>query len=305
MVSFSTLFLVAASAMAAQGATIPPAAKAATPAKAAADTEQPRWMKLPPTPELPAPITKTTFTVNGVDLWLQKYNEKAGGTPIVLDHGGLGYSAYFGDVIKALVADGRYVAAFDRRGHGRSTFKQDDKFTFEMFAQDTDALLKKAGITKSIMVGWSDGAITTLAMLLDPKIAPSIEKAFLFGTTAVPSDTNATFSKTAMFNEFVKRCGTEYATLQPKADFKSFATKVATMEAELPQYGPEILAKIDGKKVTIAEADHEEAVAQGVAQRISKSIKGSKLVTLKDVSHFAPVQDPVGFTKAIEDFLKA
>ncbi|KLU89828.1 alpha/beta hydrolase [Magnaporthiopsis poae ATCC 64411] len=311
MVSFSTFAIFAASALAAQGASIPPAAKAAvpanaaTPADAAADTKPPRWMTLPPTPQLPAPITTTTIKVNGVDLWLQKYNEKAGGTPIVLDHGGLGYSAYFGDVIKGLVANGHYVAAFDRRGHGRSTFKADDKFTFEMFAQDTDALLKKAGITKSIMVGWSDGAITTLAMLLDPKIAPSIEKAFLFGTTAVPSDTNATFSTTAMFANFVKRCGTEYATLQPNASFKTFAGKVATMEATLPQYGPEILAKIDGKKVTIAEGDHEEAVAKGVAARISKSIKGSKLVTLKDVSHFAPVQDPVGFTKAIEDFIKA
>ncbi|KAL8281652.1 hypothetical protein RB600_005194 [Gaeumannomyces tritici] len=293
MVSFSTLALAAASAMAVQGASIPRQAA------------KPVWLTLPPTPELPAPISTATTKINGIDLWMQKYNEKAGVTPIVMDHGGLGYSAYFGDVIKRLVANGHYVIALDRRGHGRSTFGADDKFTFDMFAQDTDALLKQAGVTKSVMVGWSDGGITTMAALLDPKIAPSIEKAFLFGATALPSDTNATFSSTAVFSEFVARSGKEYAALQPKASFTSFATKVSVMEASLPQFGPDVLAKIDGKKVTVAEAEHEEAVALGVAKRLSQSIKGSKLVTLKGVSHFAPLQDPAGFTQAIENFLKA
>lgn len=155
------------------------------------------------------------------------------------------------------------------------------------------------------MVGWSGGAITTLADLINFKIAPTIEKAFLYGATAQPSDTNSTFDKTDIFSEFVARCSKEYAALRPDADFKAFATKVATLEATLPKFGDAELAKIDGTKVTVADGDHEEAVSRDVPDRLSKSMKGSRRVTLKGVSDFAPLQDPEQFTEAIKDFLKA
>lgn len=113
------------------------------------------WETLPATPALPTPVNTTLSTINGVQLWLQKYNEKAGGTPIVFDHGGLGYSAYFGDVIKQLVAAGNYVVAVDRRGHGRSTFNTGDVFTYDMFANDIFAQLSEQGITKYNVVGKS------------------------------------------------------------------------------------------------------------------------------------------------------
>ncbi|KAF6811576.1 valacyclovir hydrolase [Colletotrichum musicola] len=265
----------------------------------------PVWQTLPATPELPTPITAETTPINGIKMWFQKYNEKAGGVPIVMDHGGLGYSAYFGSVISRLVDAGHYVIAVDRRGHGRSTYNKDDLFTYDQMAADVHALLEGAGVSSYNVVGWSDGGITTLAALIGATTAKPINKAFVFGASARPDQTNATFSDTKVFNDLVARCRTEYATLQPGANFTEFATKVATMEGTLPQFTDAQLAGIDGKKVMIAGAEHEEAVNRDVPAALNKAIPGSKMTILTGVSHFAPMQDPDQFTKAVLDFFKA
>lgn len=262
-----------------------------------------KWATLPATPSLPTPVNTTLSTINGANLWLQRYNEAAGGTPIVFDHGGLGYSAYFGDVIQSLVKAGKQVVAVDRRGHGRSTYASGDVFTFDGFANDIHAQLLEQGITTYDVVGWSDGAATTLAMLLNTTITANIRKAFVFAGFMVPEDSNTTFTDTAIYSEFLSRCATEYAELQPNANFTDFATKVGTLEATLPQFTTAQLSKIDGSKVAIVGADHDEAVNLDVPAKLNAAISGSKLVMLTDVSHFAPVQDPTQFTTAVTSFL--
>lgn len=262
----------------------------------------PIWLTLPATPALPSPITTKTTPINGVNLWMQKYNEKANTTPIVMDHGGLGYSAYFGSVISRLIAKGYYVIAVDRRGHGRSTFNSGDLFTYDQMAKDIYDQLAAAGVTKYNVVGWSDGGITTLAALINPTLAKPINKAFIFGASANPEQTNATFSDTAIFAEFVSRCRTEYAQLQPSANFTVFANKVGTMEATLPQISDAQLGTITGSKVMIVGAEHEEAVNRDVPAKLHAAIKGSKMQILPGVSHFAPLQNPDEFTAAVTSF---
>lgn len=257
-----------------------------------------RWETLPATPNLPSPISTTLTPINGVQLWSQSYNAAAGGVPIVLLAGGLGYSAYFGSVITQL-SKSHHVIAIDRRGHGRSTYGVSDKFTFEMFAKDTYDLLNTLGVKQATWVGWSDGAATTLAGLLDSTITKSISKAFVFAGFQSYKDTNATFTDTAIYSTFVSRCQQEYATLQPSASFSDFATKVGTLEATLPNWSDAQLATIQGAKVTIAGADHDEAVNLAVPAHLNSVIKGSKLKMLTGVSHFAPVQDPSGFASAV------
>ncbi|RSM17903.1 hypothetical protein CDV31_003329 [Fusarium ambrosium] len=264
--------------------------------------DTPIWQTLPPTPNLPSPINTKTTLINGVQLWMQKYNEHVGGIPIVMDHGGLGYSAYFGSVISRLVANGHYVIAVDRRGHGRSTFNANDVFTYDQMADDIHDQLAAAGVSKYNVVGWSDGAMTTLAALINPTLAAPIHKAFVFGGAANPEQTNATFSDTTIFSEFVSRCGVEYAELQPNANFSLFANKVGTMEATLPQITDAQLGTIDGSRVIIVGAEHEEAINLDVPEKLHKAIKGSQLEILPGVSHFAPLQDPDQFTKAVEKF---
>ncbi|TLS20834.1 uncharacterized protein PpBr36_10686 [Pyricularia pennisetigena] len=292
MVSFTTLLLAATASLTTEALNVP------------RDTSQPLWLTLPRTPDLPTPISSTLYPINGVKLWLQKYNEAQGKIPIVMSHGGLGDSAYFAAVIKELVRRGHYVIASDRRGHGRSTFNADDVFTYDMFARDQDALLKAVGVNKYVFVGWSDGAIQGLSALMNRDLAASIQKAFLFGTTASPADTNNSFATTAIYAEFISRVRNEYAALHPDVQFKQFATKVAQLESTLPNFTDADFAKIDGAKVTMVEAEHEEAVNKGTGQIISSKIKGSKFVSLLGGSHFAPLQIPARFADAVERSLR-
>lgn len=139
-------------------------------------------------------------------------------------------------------------------------------------------------------------------MLMNTTIAPGIKKAFVFAGFQLASDTNATFTDTAIYTKFVSTCASEYAKNQPKADFTKFATKVATMEAALPQFTTKQLGAIDGSKVAIVGADHDEAVNLDVPAKLKAAIPGSTLTMLTNVSHFAPVQDPDQFTKAIQKF---
>nr|WP_256351561.1 alpha/beta fold hydrolase [Pseudomonas gingeri] len=76
-----------------------------------------RWETLPPTPT-PVVGAKTGYAaVNGIKLY---YTRTGHGSPVVLLHGGLGNSDYWGNQVKALAAK-HTVISIDSRGHGRSS----------------------------------------------------------------------------------------------------------------------------------------------------------------------------------------
>ena len=50
--------------------------------------------------------------------------------------------------------------------------------------------------------------------------------------------------------------------------------------------------------------DHDEAIKRDHTDYIASVIPGAKLIILRDTSHFAMLQDPEGYTKAILDFLQ-
>lgn len=261
------------------------------------------WETLPATGALPTPINETLSDSNGAKLWLQKYNEEAGGVPVLFIHGGGGYSAHFAEVINQMIAAGSYCIAVDRRGHGRSTFLSDDVWTFDMFATEIYTQMQSIGVESADWVGWSDGAATTYAALQDTTITATINKAFVFAGFLVPEDTNATYTDTNMYSMFVERLQTEYAALRPDVDFTEFATLLGTLEATLPQFTTEGLATIDGSKVAVVYAEHDEAVNLDVPAKLHAAIPESTLVELTGVSHFAPMQDPTQFTEALQKFL--
>ncbi|KAK8195290.1 hydrolase/acyltransferase [Phyllosticta capitalensis] len=265
---------------------------------------QAKWEFLPKTPTLPDPFLDTRFEVDGVSLWLNEYNKKPE-VPLVFLHGGLGSSEYWADVVKLAIDAGYYCILVDLRGHGRSSYLKDDKFTYELYAKNVFDLLNSRNIGPDyVWIGWSDGAAATLAALLDPTIGRRLYKAFVFAGFQNPSDTNPNFPNTAIYKDFVQRCQNEYPSFnKPGNTFEEFAGKVAELEKNYPQFTDEQLGSIPGGKVGIAGADKDEAVNLDVAPRLNRLIKGSSLSILKDCSHFCPVQDPPQMWDAIKKFL--
>ena len=114
---------------------------------------EPLWQTLPPTPA-PVPGEYTGHAkVNGISLY---YATIGHGSPVVLLHGGLANSDYWGNQIKAL-APRHTVIVVDSRGHGRST-RDARPYGYDLMADDVVALLDTLHIAKADVVGWSDDA---------------------------------------------------------------------------------------------------------------------------------------------------
>ena len=84
-------------------------------ASAAAARAEPQWLTLPPTPSLPKPAQNGYAPVNGIRIWYATFGR---GKPVLLPHGGLANSNYWGNQVPAL-AKGYRVVVMDSRGHGR------------------------------------------------------------------------------------------------------------------------------------------------------------------------------------------
>jgi len=93
------------------------------------------------------------------------YEVYGSGKPLVLLHGGLfGYIDEFCDFIPEL-ARKYQVIAIATRGHGRSELGR-QALSYELFARDAFAVLEQVSKEKALVLGFSDGAITSYAMAL-------------------------------------------------------------------------------------------------------------------------------------------
>ena len=174
----------------------------------AAHAEQP-WMVLPPTPELPQPAVSGYASVNGIMIW---YAEFGRGDPVLLLHGGLANSSYWGKQVRALMGQYR-VIVMDSRGHGRST-RDAQPFGYDLMANDVIGLLDYLKIRRVALVGWSDGAIIGLdiAMHHPERLSKLFAFAANYDTAGV-----ADVDKSPVFTAFEARAGKEYSALSVDA----------------------------------------------------------------------------------------
>src|SRR6266446_2354464 len=101
------------------------------------------WQTLPPTPAAVSDGHSGSAGVNGIRLF---HVEIGSGPPVVLLHGGLANSDYFGDQARALARAYRVILV-DSRGHGRST-RDGRSFGYDLMADDVVALLDTLKIDK-------------------------------------------------------------------------------------------------------------------------------------------------------------
>ncbi|HZT19570.1 MAG TPA: alpha/beta hydrolase, partial [Dongiaceae bacterium] len=181
---------------------------------ATAWAEEP-WMVLPPTPSLPKAAASGYAPVNGVKIW---YAEFGRGEPVILLHGGLANSNYWGLLVPAL--EKRYrVIVMDSRGHGRST-RNAQPYGYDLMASDVIALMDHLQIRKAAVVGWSDGAILGLDIAIHHP--ERLTKLFAFAANSDPSGV-ADISKSPVFNAYIARAEKEYQALSPTpAEYKDF-----------------------------------------------------------------------------------
>ncbi|RRB06565.1 alpha/beta fold hydrolase [Larkinella rosea] len=88
------------------------------------------------------------------------------GKPVVLLHGGLlGYIDEFSDLITRLSKEYQVIAVATR-GHGKSEVGT-KPYTYRLFAEDARAVIKAVAKDSVILIGFSDGAISSYILAVD------------------------------------------------------------------------------------------------------------------------------------------
>ncbi|MDR3506757.1 MAG: alpha/beta hydrolase [Caulobacteraceae bacterium] len=254
------------------------------------------WRTVPPTPALTPGGTSGFVTENGARIWYAAYGE---GPPVILLHGGLANSDYWGQQIPVLARTHR-VVVIDSRGHGRSSRDQ-RPYTYELMASDVIGVMDALKIDKAAVVGWSDGAIIGLVMAM--KDPARVSRVFAFAANMDPSGVRADAMTTPTFGGFGARAAREYAKLSPTPDgFVVFSAAIQHMWDTEPNYTAADLARIT-VPAAIVDGDHDEAIKAEHTAYLARAIPGARLIILPGLSHFAMLQDPVAFNAAVLGFL--
>ena len=206
---------------------------------------EPQWLTLPPTPKLPAHGKHGHAPVNGIKIWYASFGH---GAPVILLHGGLANSDYWGKLVPALARHYR-VIVMDSRGHGRSS-RDAQPYGYDLMASDVTALMDYLKINKAALVGWSDGAIIGLDIAMHHP--ERLTKLFAFAANSDPSAVKDV-EHDPVFSSFIERARKEYGKLSPTpTEYDAFLAQITKMWETQPHYTLSDLAHIKAATLVIA-----------------------------------------------------
>lgn len=258
---------------------------------------QPKWDTLPPTPQLPAPTSAGYVSLKDARIWFATFGDDKRDTVMLL-HGGGGSSDYWGYLVRDLSRDHR-VVVMDCRGQGRST-NEAKAISYEQMAADALAVLDHLKIRTASVVGWSDGA--NIGFYLALRHPERISALVAFAGNATPAGYQP-LSHGAAFAAYGARTKEEYRRLSPQpARHDEIHALLSVMWKSQPTLTEKDFASIKVRSA-IFHADHDEAIRRAHAEEIARQIPDASLVLLKEVGHFALLQDPAAFNAAVRAFL--
>jgi pimeloyl-ACP methyl ester carboxylesterase len=240
---------------------------------------RPQWLTLPITPTLPKAWRSGYAPINGIRIWYALFGQ---GNPVLLLHGGLANSDYWGNQVPVL-ARHYQVIVMDSRGHGRSTRDQ-QAFSHRLMASDVIGLMDFLKIRKAAIVGWSEAInhpdrLTTL---------------FAFASDTDPNGLND-LSQNDVFNAYIARTRPEYEKLSSTpSEYDAFLNQINKMWMSRPILTAEQLASIR-VPVWVVDGDHEEAVSRENTLFIFDNTPRAAMLIQPAVSHFSFLQDPHQF----------
>jgi pimeloyl-ACP methyl ester carboxylesterase len=245
---------------------------------------------------LPQSVSHGYVDHDGAHIWYASYGS---GFPIILLHGGLGHSGNWGYQVPALVQNGYRAIVIDSRGHGRST-RDSRQYSYQLMGSDVLAVMDILHIEKAVLLGWSDGACTSL--VLARQFPERVSGVFYFACNMDPTDVKLLDESDIKLQRCFTRHQQDYIALSSTLDqFKALFADLSLMQKSQPDYSASDLAEIT-VPVVVVQGEHDEFIWREHAEYLARNIPRAELIILEAVSHFAPLQRPDLFNSAVLRF---
>ena len=223
-----------------------------------------------------------------IDLY---YQEKGDKEPFILLHGNGEDGSYFKHQIDYF-SDRYRVIALDTRGHGKSP-RGTKPFTIEQFSCDLYDFMTSLGISKAVILGFSDGA--NIAMKFAIKYPNKVKALILNGGNLNPEGVKRT---TQIPIEIGYKIASRFASKSTGA--KKNAEMLGLMVNE-PNIELNELSKITAPTLVICGSN--DMIKESHTKEIAENISNAKLAIIKG-DHFIANKRYVAFNKVVEAFLQ-
>ncbi|WP_306213891.1 alpha/beta fold hydrolase [Actinoplanes sp. RD1] len=258
------------------------------------------------------------------------YEDFGTGDPVVLIHGWPLSGRSWENQVPALIADGKRVITYDRRGFGKSS-QPWDGYDYDTFAADLDALLKHLDLTGVTLVGFSMGG-GEVARYLSTYGTDRVRRA-VFAAAVPPylykSDDNPdgalddatikqfqegiTADRIAFVDGFAEnffKAGRTSKVSDSQVRYAQELAHLASPKGTLDCVAAFGLTDFRGdlQKITIPtlviHGDSDAIVPfENSGKRTADTIPGARLVVIKDGPHGINASHPVEFNEALLAFL--
>jgi pimeloyl-ACP methyl ester carboxylesterase len=221
------------------------------------------------------------------------YEDYGSGKPLLFIHGNGGDIGNFSNNIPFFSKSYRVIAV-DSRAHGNS-HDPSDSLTFEMMADDFNALLDSLHLDSCYVIGWSDGGINGL--LLAIRHPDKVKKLAITGANLWADTTGLT---PYIFN-IIQRGSADLRKMQQSPEVKN-RLKISDLDLYQPNITLEQLHHIQCPTLVIG-GDHELIPVRHTVL-IAENIPRSYLWIIPGSGHSTPVVKKELFNAQVEDFFK-
>lgn len=230
------------------------------------------------------------YNVRGIKMYTEVYGS---GKPLLLIHGNGGSMSSFGNTIPYFAKKYKVIAV-DSRAHGRT--KDDrDSLSFEMMADDFDALLTAMHIDSAYVLGWSDGGINALVLAM--RHPDKVIKLASTGANLWPDSTG-------LIPSYWKGEQRDYAKWQQRMPLKDAATrntyKIFMLDFNQPNIPLLALRAIKAPSLIIG-GDHDLIPVHHTVD-IYRNIPNAQLWVVPNSGHATLVEHRDEFNRIVDDF---
>ena len=290
------------------------------------------------TPETPPPPAVKEKTLARPDLVLH-YKDSGQGEPVLVLMGGPGFSGEGMEPVAQIIAKRGRAIVPDQRGSGGSIPKDAKAITLDATIADLEALRKELGLEKWTVWGCSWGGM--MALDYASKFPSSIKGLILVGSGGASWAFAKGFSDNMKARMSADDLSAQRYWSQPDVvskdpmraaieairailpsqfyDRTKAHQAIAILKAGKEHYNPEAderlspeyaqgaTARIEALKMvdipTLIIHGRQDPTPESVALENQKLLKGSRLVWLDECGHWAWIEQPAAFEKALFEFL--